>query len=53
MGRKLNSDLVYQRIIDLKHGDCMKCCIATLFDLDYDEVPNFVDDLLWHENPNT
>lgn len=34
---------VYQRIIDPKKGDCFKCCIASLLELDYDEVPNFVE----------
>lgn len=38
---------VYQRIIDPKKGDCFKCCIASLLELDYDEVPNFVEQEGW------
>lgn len=38
---------VYQRIIDPKKGDCFKCCIASLLELDYDEVPNFVEQEDW------
>ena len=34
---------VYQRIIDPTKGDCFKCCICSLLELDYDEVPNFVE----------
>lgn len=32
---------VYQRILDPKHGDCLKCAICSLFGLDYETVPNF------------
>lgn len=38
---------VYQRIIDPNKGDCFKCCIASLLELDYDEVPNFVEQEDW------
>lgn len=38
---------VYQRIIDPQKGDCFKCCIASLLELDYDEVPNFVEEQHW------
>ena len=38
---------VYQRIIDPKKGDCFKCCIASILELDYDEVPNFVEQEDW------
>ena len=38
---------VYQRIIDPGKGDCFKCCIASLLELDYDEVPNFVEQEDW------
>ncbi len=39
---------VYQQIIDSGNGDCMKCVIATLLGLNYDEVPHFLES----ENPN-
>ena len=32
---------VYQRILDPKHGDCLKCAICSLFGLDYETVTNF------------
>ena len=38
---------VYQRIIDPNKGDCFKCCLASLLELDYDEVPNFVEEKHW------
>lgn len=34
---------VYQRINDPKRGDCFKCTICSLLELDYDSVPNFVE----------
>ena len=34
---------VYQRIDDPRHGDCYKCAIASLLDLDYDDVPHFIE----------
>lgn len=37
---------VYQRIDDPVRGDCWKCVVCTLLNLDYDKVPNFVE----HEN---
>lgn len=40
---------VFQRIVDAGNGDCMKCAIATLLGLDYEEVPHF----LHFESPNT
>lgn len=39
---------VYQKIIDRGVGDCFKCCIASLLELDYDEVPNFVESEHWY-----
>lgn len=39
---------VFQRIVDEGKGDCMKCAIATLLGLDYEEVPHFLE----FENPN-
>lgn len=32
---------VYQRINSPVTGDCFKCCLCSLLELDYDEVPNF------------
>lgn len=40
---------VFQRIIDSTKGDCLKCCICSLFELDYDDVPNFVEYTRWYE----
>lgn len=34
---------VYQRIDDPRHGDCYKCAIASILDLEYEDVPHFVD----------
>lgn len=34
---------VYQRINDPRHGDCYKCCIAAILDLDYEDVPHFIE----------
>lgn len=34
---------IYQRIDDPKHGDCYKCAIASILDLEYEDVPHFVD----------
>lgn len=34
---------IYQRIDDPKHGDCYKCAIASILDLEYDEVPHFIE----------
>lgn len=36
-------NFVYQKIIDSKNGDCLKCCVATLLGLEYDDVPNFIE----------
>jgi hypothetical protein len=38
---------VYQRIIDPMKGDCFKCCICSILELDYDDVPNFVESEHW------
>ena len=38
---------VFQRQIDAGKGDCMKCVIATLLGLEYEEVPHFLE----FENP--
>ena len=34
---------VYQRINDPRHGDCYKCSIASILDLEYDDVPHFIE----------
>lgn len=34
---------VWQRIDDPKRGDCLKCTVCALLDLEYDDVPNFVE----------
>ena len=34
---------VYQRIHDPRRGDCFKCCIASILELEYDDVPNFIE----------
>lgn len=33
---------IYQRIIDGDHGDCMQAAIASLFDDEYENVPEFI-----------
>jgi len=35
---------VYQKVVDAVKGDCWRCCIASIFELDVDSVPNFVGD---------
>lgn len=34
---------VYQRILDPNRGDCFKCAICSILELDYDSVPNFIE----------
>ena len=34
---------VYQTIVDPSHGNCMQAVTASLFDLELDEVPNFIE----------
>lgn len=34
---------IYQRIDDPRHGDCYKCCIAAILDLEYEDVPHFIE----------
>ena len=36
-----------QQIIDSKNGDCLKCCVASLLELPYEKVPNFVEGRDW------
>lgn len=35
---------IFQQIVDKGRGDCFKCCVASIFELDYDQVPNFIED---------
>lgn len=39
---------VFQTVVDKGHGNCMQAAVASLFDLELDEVPNFIE----HENGN-
>ena len=34
---------VYQTIVDKEHGNCMQAAVASLFDLELSEVPNFIE----------
>jgi len=34
---------VYQQLIDNNKGDCMQAAVASLFDLELDEVPKFIE----------
>lgn len=34
---------VYQTIVDKDHGNCMQAVIASLFELELEEVPNFIE----------
>lgn len=34
---------VYQTIVDKDHGNCMQAAIASLFELELNQVPNFVE----------
>ena len=33
---------VFQSIVDQDHGDCFRCCIASILEVEADAVPNFV-----------
>ena len=35
---------IKQTILDLKHGNCMQACVASLFELPLNEIPNFMKD---------
>lgn len=43
-----NIKRVYQRVQSPTAGDCMRCAVATLLQLDYEVVPDFVN-RAWHE----
>lgn len=32
---------VFQTVFDFEHGDCMRACVASIFELSIEEVPNF------------
>jgi len=34
---------VYQKIVDPGNGDCWKCAIASLLDMEYEDVPHFLE----------
>lgn len=34
---------VYQKIVDKGHGDCMRAVVASLLELELEEVPNFIE----------
>ena len=34
---------VFQTIVDKRHGNCMQAAVASLFDLELEEVPNFIE----------
>jgi len=34
---------VYQKLVDKDHGDCMQAVVASLFELELDEVPKFIE----------
>lgn len=34
---------VDQRIISPVNGDCLRCCVASLLELEYEDVPNFIE----------
>ena len=35
---------IFQQIVDKGRGDCFNCCVASIFELNYDQVPNFIED---------
>lgn len=40
---------IYQTVIDRNHGNCMQAVVASLFELELDEVPNFIEfGSSWH-----
>lgn len=40
---------VYQTIIDSENGDCMQAVVASLFELELDALPNYVEHENWGE----
>jgi hypothetical protein len=39
---------IFQTIVDKRHGNCMQAAIASLFDLELEEVPNFIEYQNWY-----
>ena len=39
---------VYQTVIDRYHGNCMQAVVASLFELELDQVPNFIEEESWY-----
>jgi len=39
---------VYQTIVDKDHGNCMQAVVASLFELELDDVPNFIEEEHWY-----
>lgn len=38
---------IQQTIFVSPHGNCLQACVASIFELELDQVPNFVDDKNW------
>lgn len=38
---------VYQKIYDRDRGDCFRACVASVFEMEIDDVPNFTDQEDW------
>lgn len=34
---------VFQKVVDSDKGDCMRACLASLLELDAEQIPNFTD----------
>lgn len=47
MNKDIFKNKVYQKISGSKNGDCMKCCLATLFNTGYDDIENFIEYTDW------
>jgi hypothetical protein len=41
---------VYQEIISSDNGDCMRACVASLFELDLYDVPHFLEQEKWYHS---
>ncbi len=39
---------VDQQLVDKDVGDCWKCCIASVMELPYEDVPHFVKAQVWY-----
>jgi len=38
---------IFQTIVDKNHGNCMQAVVASLFDLELNQVPNFIESDSW------